>query len=61
LPLMQTPGAELKIDGTRVELSGAAADAKSGWLDRLKALFGASYQVSTSDASKAEPAQAKAQ
>ena len=43
----------MKIDGTRVELSGTAADAKSGWLDRLKTLFGASYQVSAFDAAQA--------
>ncbi|MPW18552.1 DUF937 domain-containing protein [Paraburkholderia sp. CNPSo 3157] len=53
LPLMQTPGAEMKIGGTRVELSGAAADAKAGWTDRLKALFGASYQVSAFGAARA--------
>ncbi|EUC21103.1 OmpA/MotB domain protein [Burkholderia sp. BT03] len=53
MPLLSTPGAEMKIDGTRVELSGTAADAKSGWLDRLKSLFGAPYQVSAFDAAQA--------
>ncbi|MBN3767067.1 OmpA family protein [Burkholderia sp. Ac-20365] len=53
MPLLSTPGAELKIDGTHVELSGAAADAKSGWVDRLKSLFGAPYQVSAFDAAQA--------
>jgi len=53
LPLLATPGAEMKIDGTQVELSGAAADGKSGWLDRLKSLFGASYQVSAFDPAQA--------
>ncbi|MEX3935549.1 DUF937 domain-containing protein [Paraburkholderia phymatum] len=53
LPLMQTPGAEMKIGGTRVELSGAAADAKAGWADRLTALLGATYQVSAFDAVRA--------
>jgi outer membrane protein OmpA-like peptidoglycan-associated protein len=53
VPLLATPGAELKIDGTQVELSGAAADAKSGWLDRLKPLLGASYQVSAFDPAQA--------
>ncbi|WP_090871413.1 DUF937 domain-containing protein [Paraburkholderia diazotrophica] len=52
LPLMQTPRAEMKIGGTRVELSGAAADAKAGWPDRVKALFGATYQVSAFDAAR---------
>ena len=53
MPVLSTPGAEMKIDGTRVELSGTAADAKSGWLDRLKSLFGAPYQVSAFDAAQA--------
>ncbi|MEM5384748.1 DUF937 domain-containing protein [Paraburkholderia phymatum] len=53
LPLMQTPGAGMKIGGARVELSGAAADATAGWPDRLKALFGATYQVSALDAARA--------
>lgn len=53
MPLLSMPGAEMKIDGTHVELSGAAADAKSGWLDRLKSLFGAPYQVSAFDAAQA--------
>jgi outer membrane protein OmpA-like peptidoglycan-associated protein len=45
LPLMALPGAEVKVDGAHIELSGAAANAKLGWLDRLKALFGATYQI----------------
>ena len=45
LPLMALPGAEAKVDGTRIELSGSAANAKLGWLDKLKSLFGASYQI----------------
>ncbi|MFM0235508.1 OmpA family protein [Paraburkholderia sediminicola] len=45
LPLMALPGAEVKVDGTHVELSGSAANAKLGWLDKLKSLFGASYQI----------------
>ncbi|SIT44567.1 OmpA/MotB domain-containing protein (fragment) [Paraburkholderia piptadeniae] len=53
LPLMQTPGAGMKIGGTRVELSGAAADAKAGWPDRLNARLGATYQVSAFDAMRA--------
>lgn len=47
LPLMALPGAEVKIDGTHVELSGSAADAKAGWLDKLKALFGAGFDIGT--------------
>ena len=45
LPLMALPGAEVKVNGAHIELSGAAANAKLGWLDRLKSLFGASYQI----------------
>lgn len=45
LPLMAQPGAEMKLDGPHIELSGSAADAKQGWLDKLKSLFGASYQI----------------
>ncbi|RKE25305.1 uncharacterized protein DUF937 [Paraburkholderia sp. BL23I1N1] len=45
MPLMALPGAEVKVDGARIELSGSAANAKLGWLDKLKSLFGASYQI----------------
>jgi outer membrane protein OmpA-like peptidoglycan-associated protein len=45
LPLLALPGAEVKVDGAQIELSGTAANAKLGWLDRLKSLFGASYQI----------------
>ena len=33
------------MDGAHIELSGSAANAKLGWLDKLKSLFGASYQI----------------
>ncbi|WP_345812145.1 OmpA family protein [Paraburkholderia sp. PREW-6R] len=49
LPLMSLPGAEMKITGTHVELSGSAANGKLGWLDKLKSLFGASYQIGSFD------------
>lgn len=45
LPLMALPGAEVKVNGAHIELSGAAANVKLGWLDRLKSLFGASYEI----------------
>ncbi len=45
LPLMALPGAEVKVDGAHIELSGTAANASLGWLDKLKSLFGASYQI----------------
>ncbi|HEY1610547.1 MAG TPA: OmpA family protein [Paraburkholderia sp.] len=53
LPLMALPGAEVKIDGTHVELGGAAADAKLGWPDRLKAAFGPDFQMSVFDVKQA--------
>jgi outer membrane protein OmpA-like peptidoglycan-associated protein len=53
VPLMSQPGAELKVDGTHVELSGTAADPKFGWLDKLKSLFGASYQIGSFDVAHA--------
>ncbi|WP_321813876.1 MULTISPECIES: OmpA family protein [unclassified Paraburkholderia] len=53
LPLMALPGAEVKIDGTHVELSGAAADAKLGWLDKLKALFGSGFDIGVFNVQKA--------
>ncbi|WP_322062177.1 OmpA family protein [Paraburkholderia sp. J63] len=45
LPLLALPGAEVKIDGSHVELSGTAANAQLGWLDKLKALFGSGFDV----------------
>jgi OmpA-OmpF porin, OOP family len=43
LPLMPLPGAEAKLTGEKVELSGAAADSHNGWLDKLKSFFGAGF------------------
>ncbi|MFX1673603.1 OmpA family protein [Paraburkholderia sp. A2WS-5] len=53
LPLFALPGAEVKIDGSHVELSGAAADAKLGWLDKLKALFGTGFDIGVFNVQKA--------
>ncbi|WP_213298755.1 OmpA family protein [Paraburkholderia sacchari] len=53
LPLLALPGAEVKIDGSHVELSGAAADAKLGWLDKLKALFGTGFDIGVFNVQKA--------
>ncbi|WP_322006871.1 OmpA family protein [Paraburkholderia tropica] len=53
LPLMALPGAEVKIDGSHVELSGTAADAKLGWLDKLKALFGSGFDIGVFNVQKA--------
>jgi outer membrane protein OmpA-like peptidoglycan-associated protein len=53
LPLMAQPGAEVKVDGTHIELSGSATNAKLGWLDKLKSRFGASYQIGSFDVAHA--------
>ncbi|REE20960.1 outer membrane protein OmpA-like peptidoglycan-associated protein [Paraburkholderia sp. BL27I4N3] len=53
LPLLSLPGAEVKVVGTHIELSGAAADKKLGWLDKLKSLFGTSYQIGSFDVAHA--------
>jgi outer membrane protein OmpA-like peptidoglycan-associated protein len=53
LPLMQLPGAEVKLAGEKIELSGTAADAKLGWLDKLKSLFGAGFTIGTFDVKQA--------
>lgn len=53
LPLMALPGAQVKIDGTHIELSGAAADAKAGWLGKLKALFGSNFDIGVFNVQKA--------
>lgn len=53
LPLMSVPGAEVKVEGTRIELSASAADAKLGWLGKLKSVFGESYQIGAFDAANA--------
>jgi outer membrane protein OmpA-like peptidoglycan-associated protein len=49
IPLLSLPGAQLKVDGTHIELGGSAAKADSGWLDKLKALFGTPYQIGSFD------------
>ncbi|SAK50477.1 OmpA/MotB domain-containing protein [Caballeronia catudaia] len=48
-PLMAVPGAEAKVSGSKVELSGAAANAKLGWADRLRSTLGGMFQVAAFD------------
>ncbi|BAO89246.1 OmpA family protein [Caballeronia cordobensis] len=48
-PLMALPGAEAKVSGSKVELSGTAANAKLGWADRLKSTLGGMFQVAAFD------------
>ncbi|SAK74976.1 OmpA family protein [Caballeronia ptereochthonis] len=52
-PLMAVPGAEAKLSGSKVELSGTAADARLGWIDRLKGSLGGLFQVSSFDVDSA--------
>lgn len=47
---MAVPGAEAKLNGAKVELSGAASDTKLGWIDRLKGPLGGMFQVSSFNA-----------
>ena len=53
LPLMQLPGAEARLSGEKIELSGSAADARNGWMDKLKTLFGAGFTIGTFDVKQA--------
>jgi OmpA-OmpF porin, OOP family len=53
LPLMQLPGAEAKLTGEKIELSGTAADPRNGWLDKLKSLFGVGFTIGTFDVGQA--------
>jgi outer membrane protein OmpA-like peptidoglycan-associated protein len=48
-PLMAVPGAEAKVSGSKVELSGTAANGKLGWTDRLKGTLGGMFQVAAFD------------
>jgi OmpA-OmpF porin, OOP family len=53
LPLMQLPGAEAKLSGEKIELSGSAADVRNGWMDKLKTLFGAGFTIGTFNVTQA--------
>jgi outer membrane protein OmpA-like peptidoglycan-associated protein len=44
-PVLTQPGAQLRIAGDDIQVSGTAADAKFGWLDKLKSLFGAGWNI----------------
>ncbi len=50
---MQLPGAEARLSGEKIELSGSAADARNGWMDKLKTLFGAGFTIGTFDVKQA--------
>lgn len=53
LPLMALPGAEVKLTGEKIELSGTAADAKLGWIEKLKGLFGTAFTIGTFNVTEA--------
>lgn len=53
IALMSVPGAEAKLTGPKVELSGTAADARLGWVDRLKSALGSTFQITSFDADSA--------
>jgi outer membrane protein OmpA-like peptidoglycan-associated protein len=56
LPIMSQPGAHVQITGDKVEVSGSAADAKFGWLDKLKALFGKGWNIGVANSDAQTPA-----
>ncbi|WP_277182440.1 OmpA family protein [Caballeronia sp. BR00000012568055] len=58
LPIMSQPDAHVQIIGDKIEVSGSAADAKFGWLDKLKALFGKGWNIGMADADAQTPASA---
>ncbi|PQV50650.1 OmpA family protein [Paraburkholderia sp. BL21I4N1] len=45
LRLMAVPRAEVAIEGTHIELSGAATNLALGWQRRLQSVFGQSWQI----------------
>jgi outer membrane protein OmpA-like peptidoglycan-associated protein len=53
LPLMALPGAEVKLTGDRIELSGTAAQPELGWIEKLKAAFGETMTVGAFDTKQA--------
>jgi outer membrane protein OmpA-like peptidoglycan-associated protein len=53
LPVVTLPGARVQITGDKIELDGKAADAKLGWLDKLKSLFGAGWNIGAASAASA--------
>ncbi|SAK86449.1 OmpA/MotB domain-containing protein [Caballeronia temeraria] len=56
LPVLTLPGAQVRIAGDKIDLSGRAGDASLGWLDKLKAYFGDGWTISASDTTAAEKA-----
>ncbi|MBN3778622.1 OmpA family protein [Burkholderia sp. Ac-20345] len=49
IPLMRVPRADVVIDGTHIELGGAAADLRQRWLPRMREIFGPSWQITAFD------------
>ncbi|SPB14061.1 OmpA family protein [Caballeronia novacaledonica] len=53
LPVMTLPGAQVRIAGGKIDLSGRASDPKLGWLDKLKAFFGNGWAIAATDTTAA--------
>lgn len=60
LPVMALPGAQVSIAGAKIDLDGRAADAKLGWLDKLKAFFGDGWTIGAAGTAATSGAQADA-
>nr|WP_250507590.1 DUF937 domain-containing protein [Caballeronia sp. GAFFF3] len=53
LPVMTLPGAQVRVVGDKIDLSGRAGDSKLGWLDKLKAFFGDGWTIGATDTTAA--------
>ncbi|MDR5810267.1 OmpA family protein [Caballeronia sp. LZ019] len=58
LPVLTLPGARVHIAGDKIELGGEAADAKLGWLDKLKSVFGSDWKIGAASSPADAPASA---
>ncbi|WP_232316683.1 OmpA family protein [Candidatus Burkholderia verschuerenii] len=54
MPIMTQPGAELRVAGDSIDLSGSASEAKFGWLDKLRSLFGKGWKIGLGTAAAAD-------
>ncbi|WP_321798765.1 OmpA family protein [Caballeronia sp. J97] len=53
-PVMALPGAQVRVAGDQIDLSGRAGDPALGWKDKLKAFFGDGWTIAATDTSAAE-------
>ncbi|SAL47791.1 OmpA/MotB domain-containing protein [Caballeronia turbans] len=56
LPVMTLPGAQVRIAGDKIDLSGRAGDPKLGWLSKLKSFVGDGWTISATDTTAATKA-----